>query len=173
MQQFNSSSLMPWTSRPIVHKLRAISRVNGIRTLSVGNVAGVVSPAFLLLRLLSINWGVNLALLGLGVSSGFSSGCDVREMLAATGVASGVGNSAFTGLLLLWLVSIGTGANLLFSLGAKSFLSVISSFERLGEVPFALRFDLEVVSTGMTSNLRTFLVEGGGCDVDIVGMFNS
>jgi hypothetical protein len=112
-------------------------------TLSVGKVAGLVSPAFFDLLVVSINSGTNL-LLGFGVSSG--GGLFGIE----TGVGSGVGNGFPACLLLLKVVSRGSGTNRRFP--AKSLFST----------PFSSGFWTSsflllqaVVSTGSGANRRT------------------
>jgi hypothetical protein len=113
-------------------------------TLSVGSVAGRLSPAFLVLVVVSINSGVNF-LLGFGVSWG----------AGASGIESGEGSGVGKPfpLLLLKVVSTGSGKKRRF--GAKSFFST-PSFCRL--LPSSFLLLRVVVSTGSGANRRTFFV---------------
>lgn len=115
-------------------------------TLSVGRVAGLVSPTFLDLTVTSISSGTNL-LRGLSVSV-----CGVE-----TGVGSGVGNG-LAALLLLNVVSTGWGKNLLFA-GAKSFCSTPPAI--FGSSLFSFLLLLVVSSTGWTAQRLAF----GGVDM--------
>lgn len=135
----------------------------------MGRVAGLASPALLDLLVVSINSGTNF-LLGLGVSSaGESSGIE-------TGVGSGVGNGLAFCLLLLNVVSTGSGTKRLFA-GAKSLFSTASSCSTWLWSFLLVRI---VVSTGSTANRRTFLTvvstgvgekrleDGGGGEVSVI-----
>jgi hypothetical protein len=133
----------------------------------VGKVAGVVSPAFFDLFVVSINSGTNL-LLGLGVSSGGG------VLGIETGVGSGVGNGFPACLLLVKVVSTGSGTKRRFP--AKSLFSTPIS------VVFCTSSFLlhrVVVSTGSTANRRTLFtvvstgvgenrLEVGGGDVSAI-----
>lgn len=110
-----------------------------IYTLSVGKVAGLESPALFDLFVVSINSGTK-RLLGLGVSSGGG--------LCGEGSGEGRDCPALSSLLLLKLISTGTGTRRRFP--ALSFLSTA--------VPPLSRLLLRVVvSTGSGANRRTFL----------------
>jgi hypothetical protein len=136
-------------------------------TLSVGKVAGLASPAFLDLLVVSINSGTNL-LLGFGVSSGGGL-CGIE-----TGVGSGVGKAFRACLLLLKVVSTGSGTKRRFT--PKSFRSTPTSSAFWTSSFLLLR---AVVSTGSTANRRTFFtvvstgvgenrLEVGGGDVSVI-----
>lgn len=141
-------------------------------TLSVCSVAGFESPAFLDLFVVSINSGTNFRL-------GFGAAFIASSFLIG-GVSSGVGR-AFAGcLLLLKVVSTGSGRNRLLGGTAKSCLSTPLAFSF--SVSFSFLLLLVVVSTGSTANRRTLelftvvsigvgkkrLVVGGGDDSTIV-----
>ena len=115
-----------------------------VLTLSVGRVAGLESPALLVLFVVSISSGTNF-LLGLGVVSERDS----REI--DTGVVSGVGRGLGC-LLLLKVVSTGSGTNRRLG-AAKSFFSTPSSFAFASFTSFLLL--RVVVSVGSTANRRT------------------
>jgi hypothetical protein len=109
-------------------------------TLSVGSIAGRLSPAFLVLVVVSINSGVN-RLLGFGVSWG----------TAASGIELGEGSGV--GKPFLKVVSTGSGKKRRF--GAKSFFSTPSFCEGFPSSFLLLRV---MVSTGSGANRRTFFV---------------
>jgi hypothetical protein len=113
-------------------------------TLSVGKVAGLESPALFDLLVVSINSGTNF-LLGLGVSSAGGL-CGIE-----TGVGSGVGKALATCLLLLKVLSTGSGRN--FRFATTSFRSTAASSVFWTSSFLLLRV---VVSTGSTANRRTF-----------------
>lgn len=136
-------------------KLAMFHHANSIMplTLSVGSVAGRLSPAFLVRVVVSINSGVN-RLLGLGVSEGAAcSGTALEEGSAAAELVVGFS------LLLLVVVSTGSGAKR--RLGAKSFLSTPSfCFSAGDDLDWESSSFLElrvVVSTGSGANRRIFL----------------
>lgn len=146
------------------------------RTLSVGNVAGLESPALLDRLVVSISSGAN-RLFGFGVS-----GVGLRGLVVDTGVGSGVGRAAaaFPGSLLdLKLVSIGIGRKRFFAKSLRSTAESLTAAEQLPPFLSCCLLLLVVVSTGSGANLRTFLTlssigvgwkrrEGGGED-DILG----
>lgn len=132
-------------------------------TLSVCRVAGLESPAFFDLRVVSIRSGTNLLLGGSDIS-GTCSLCGVE--IGGFSVAGG--DLHICPLLLLTIVSTGSGTNRRF--GAKSFSDTISFFREM--ISFLLLLvtvstgsganrlvDLTVVSTGIGEKR---LVGGGG-----------
>jgi hypothetical protein len=141
-------------------------------TLSVGSVAGLESPALFDLLVVSINSGTNF-LLGLGVSAAGGL-CGIE-----TGVGSGVGKALAACLLLLKVVSTGSGRN--FRFATTSCRSAPASSVFWTSSFLLLRV---VVSTGSIANRRTFFtvvstgvgenrLEVGGGDVSaIVALWN-
>lgn len=116
--------------------------------LSVGKVAGAVSPCLFVLCTVSINWGAKRRL-------GFGSSVGV-EFPLELGVTSDAGFTAWFRLDLT-VVSTGSGANRLFG------FSVAVSFAVLESLSSALLL-LTVVSTGSTANRRLLFTEvSTGC----------
>ena len=112
--------------------------------LSVGNVAGLVSPCLFVLCTVSINWGANLR-------RGFGSS-DVVEIpedgLGVTSVAE------FTACFRLDFtdVSTGSGANRRFGFSGDVSIVLLGSFS-------LVLLLLTVVSTGSTANRRLVFTE--------------
>lgn len=147
-------------------------------TLSVGRVAGRLSPAFLVRVVVSIKSGIN-RLLGFGVSVGADrsgTGLEVDSAVVAADFPD-------CSLLLLKVVSTGSGAKR--RLGAKSFLSTPSFCLSAEGLDWGSSFFLEVrvvVSTGSGANRRIFLTvvstgvggkclaRGGGAASDMTGV---
>jgi hypothetical protein len=135
----------------------------------VGSVAGLWSPALLDLFDVSMSSGTNL-LRGFGIAS-LGKGPGIN-----TGVGSGVGNGLIGPLLLLNVVSTGSGIKRRLAGGNSASPVASPAFRK----PSFLLLLLVVVSTGSTANRRTFftvvstgvgenrLEVGGGESSDIV-----